>query len=87
MKSLRIRRPLPNAEHTLARAKREAEKFRSRFDGDANIGSYTLRTPLGTLEGDYTVTLGVIEFVIHKKPMVVPAMLIEKILDQFLQSG
>lgn len=94
MLDIRIRRRLVDVALTLARAKNEAAKFRSRFDGDLSEGSYTLRTPLGTLEGIYTVVAepragdepvaGTVEFVVQKKPMIVPGALIEAVLDRFL---
>lgn len=70
---------------TLERAKREAAKFGSRWNGDVERGDYTLRTPLGTVEGTYSVTGSTICFSIAKKPMVIPCSLIERVLDQFLR--
>ncbi len=72
---------------TLARAKREAAKFHSRWDGDETGGDYTLRTPLGTIEGTYAVRDAMIVFSIAKKPAIVPCGLIERVLDQFLRDG
>lgn len=82
-----IERKLSNVAETLARAKMEAAKFGSVFEGDTERGHYTLRTPLGTLEGTYSVENSVVRFIIDKKPRVVPFALIEKVLDQFLRAG
>lgn len=80
-----IERELRDVAGTLARAKQEAVKFGSVFEGDTERGYYTLRTPLGTLEGTYTVQGRVVRFVIEKKPRIVPYALIERVLDQFLR--
>ena len=87
MSRSRIERTLGDVSATLDRAKREAVKYGSRWDGDAEKGSYTLRTPLGTLEGTYTVTGSVVCFVIGKKPAVIPWGLIENVLDRFLRAA
>lgn len=80
-----IERTLSDVAGTLARAKQECVKFGSLWEGDTERGQYTLRTPLGTLVGSYTVTGNVVRFVIDKKPRIVPLALIEKVLDQFLR--
>jgi len=82
-----IERKLSDVAGALARAKNEAVKFGSVFEGDAERGHYALRTPLGTLEGTYTVRDSVIRFVIEKKPRIIPYALIERVLDQFLRAG
>jgi hypothetical protein len=87
MSRCRIERKLSDVAVTLAQAKREAEKFRSRFDGDVEKGDYTLRTPVGTIEGTYSVTDSTVCFLIEKKPAVVPCGLIERVLDQFLRNN
>jgi hypothetical protein len=87
MSACRIERDLGNVAATLARGRREAEKFRSRWDGDEKGGDYTLRTPFGWIEGTYTVTGTVGVFVIEKKPSLLPCALIERVFDQFLRSG
>jgi hypothetical protein len=87
MTGCRIERKLSEVPLTLARAKKEAEKFRSRWDGDETGGDYTLRTPLGTIEGTYSLKDAVVVFSIAKKPTLIPCGLIERVLDQFLKSG
>ena len=87
MTECRIERQLDDVGDTLRRAKLEAVKFRSRFDGDVERGDYTLRTPLGTIEGTYSTTGQTVVFVVEKKPRVIPCALIERILDQFLRAG
>ncbi len=83
----RIVRHLDDPGATLARAKKEAEKFRSRFDGDLEKGDYALKTPLGTIEGTYTMEGSSVCFVVEKKPTIVPGALIERVLDEFLRAG
>jgi len=85
MSALRIQRRLTDVSKTLARAKAESVKFRSIWNGDETAGNYVLRTPLGTLEGHYTVTGSDIVFIVEKKPRIVPEMLIERVLDEFLR--
>jgi len=80
-----IERTLTDPAGTLDRAKREAVKFGSIFRGDTERGDYILRTPLGSVEGTYTVSGSMVSFAVEKKPMVVPCALIEKILDEFLK--
>lgn len=87
MSRCRIERKLGDVAATVARAKREAEKFHSRFEGDAEKGEYTLRTPLGTIEGTYSVTDSIACFLVEKKSSLIPCGLIERVLDQFLRSG
>jgi hypothetical protein len=82
-----IERNVTDLAATLARARREAQKFRSRWEGDEKSGDYTLRTPLGTIEGRYAVSDGKVRFTIDEKPRLVPCALIERVLDQFLRAG
>ena len=87
MSRCRIERKLDDVADTLRRAKLEAAKFRSRFDGDLERGDYTLKTPVGSIEGTYSVTASTVCFLVEKKPAVVPCGLIERVLDQFLRAG
>lgn len=85
--SVRILRRLDDPSGTVVRAKAEAKKFGSTWEGDGERGTYRLRTPLGGIEGHYFVTDSVVTFVVEKKPMVVPLALIERVLDEFLGPG
>jgi hypothetical protein len=87
MSRCRIERKLADVSESLERAKKEADKFRSVFEGDVEKGHYVLRTPVGTIEGTYTVSDGTICFLIEKKPTVVPCMVIERVLDEFLRAA
>jgi hypothetical protein len=87
MSAIRIERRLDDVSKTLARARAESVKFHSLWEGDEEKGHYVLRTPLGTLEGTYSVADRVATFVIEKKPRIVPTVLIEKVLDEFLRGG
>lgn len=86
MSRCEIERTLGDVDATLLRAKQEAVKFGSVWDGDVDRGRYVLRTPLGTVEGTYTVSDRRIRFLIEKKPGIVPCVLIERVLDRFLSS-
>lgn len=85
MSAIRIERRLADVGRTLVRARAEAAKFRSVWNGDETGGSYVLRTPLGTLEGTYSVAGSDVVFVVEKKPRIVPNVLIERVLDEFLR--
>jgi len=87
MSRCRIERTLDDVSETLVRAKQEAAKFRSVFTGDVEKGEYVLRTPLGTIEGTYSVRSTTVCFLVEKKPAIVPCALIERVLDQFLADG
>lgn len=79
-----IERKLGDMTSLLARARQEAAKWGSTFEGDADEGRYTFRTPMGAIEGTYTVTRGTIRFVLEKKPRLLPQAVIERVLDEFL---
>lgn len=79
-----IERKLGDMTSLLARARQEAAKWGSTFEGDADEGRYTFRTPMGAIEGTYTVTRGTIRFVLDKKPRLLPQTVIERVLDEFL---
>lgn len=86
MSRCRIERDLRDVGETLRRAKAEAAKFKSRFDGDVHGGDYSLRTPLGSIEGTYSVSGSTVCFLVERKPVVVPCALIERVLDEFLRA-
>ena len=87
MPSFTIERTLADVPRALDRARAEAKKFGSTWEGDTERGRYDLRTPLGRLTGTYTVVEQRITFAIDQKPMIVPRALIERVLDAFLRAG
>jgi hypothetical protein len=87
MTACRIERRLGDVDATLTRAKLEAAKFRSVFEGDARAGHYLIRTPIGTIEGTYSVAETTVCFVIEKKSAIIPCAVIERVLDEFLRAG
>jgi hypothetical protein len=87
MSLCRIERTIDDVSETLARAKQEAVKFGSVWEGDVDRGHYVLRTPLGAIEGTYTVRSGTASFLIEKKPVIVPCALIKRVLDEFLRAS
>ncbi|MCB9596231.1 MAG: hypothetical protein H6719_26145 [Sandaracinaceae bacterium] len=82
-----IERDLEDVNATLVRARAECDKFRSLWVGDDTGGHYKLRTPLGSIEGTYTVDGKHVCFQVEKKPRIVPCALIERVLDEFLRDG
>lgn len=85
MSRCRIERTLRSPSETLERAKRETAKFGGTFEGDVvRGGHYRIKTPMGTIEGTYTVSGSVVCFEVASKPALVPCGLIETVLDRFL---
>jgi len=87
MSAFTIERDLTDVDKTLERAKREAAKFGSLWEGDTERGRYDLRTPLGHLAGTYVVAGKRVRFEIERKPAIVPRGMIERILDAFLKGS
>lgn len=80
-------RHLDDPSATVVRAKAESAKFHSVFEGDGVSGHYRIRTPLGAIDGTYSVTPeNVVTFSIEKKSRLIPFALIEKVMDEFLGS-
>jgi len=54
------------------------------FRGDIEKGNFTLSTPLGEIEGNYTTEEKAIIIHIEKKPMFIPCATIEGELKKYL---
>lgn len=86
-KPLLVIRHLDDPSATVVRAKAESAKFHSVFEGDGVSGHYRIRTPLGGIDGTYAVTPeNVVTFSIEDKSRLIPAALIERVMDEFLGS-
>jgi|GEM_PF-2227386 len=84
---LLIIRHLDDPSATVLRAKAESVKFHSVFEGDGVSGHYRIRTPLGAIDGTYAVTReNVVTFSVEKKSRLIPAALIERVMDEFIGS-
>jgi len=69
-----------SADEVVSKAKAMIEESGGRFDGDVTQGRYTVKLPMGSVEGAYTVSSGKLSFNITKKPMVMPCAIIETFL-------
>lgn len=56
----------------------------AQFDGTKNLGTFSLPSPLGTINGSYTIQDTTATFIIKNKPMLVPCSLIESKLNTLL---
>ncbi len=55
------------------------------FTGDENEGNFNLPTPVGTIEGTYSVNDNELKIDITKKPMMLPCSMIESELEKRLK--
>jgi hypothetical protein len=69
-----------SAEEIVSKAKSMIVDSGGRFEGDVTQGRYTVKLPMGSVEGAYTVSGDKLSFNITKKPMVVPCAVIETFL-------
>ncbi len=79
-----IERVFTDLGAALQHAKTETLARGGTWEGDLKSGSYKMRTPLGPIEGSYTVLRKTVRFTIQHKPMLVPCSLIARIIDQFI---
>ncbi len=55
------------------------------FTGDENEGNFNLPTPVGSIEGNYSVSDNELKIDITKKPMMLPCSMIESELKKRLK--
>lgn len=85
MSRCRIERTLRDPSATLENAKRETAKYGGIFEGDAvQGGHYRIQSPMGIIEGTYSLTGSVVCFEVSGKPAFVPCSLIATVIDRFL---
>ncbi|MEO5341957.1 MAG: hypothetical protein H7842_01230 [Gammaproteobacteria bacterium SHHR-1] len=70
-------------EHTLARVERAVLDQGGQFQGDSRAGTFSGKTPLGEVQGEYRVSDGQICIRILRKPSMVPLGMIEKQIRAF----
>ncbi|MEM1025811.1 MAG: hypothetical protein AAGD10_15270 [Myxococcota bacterium] len=68
------------ADEVVSKAKSMIEESGGRFEGNVGQGRYTVKLPMGSVEGAYSVTGGILSFHITKKPMIMPCAVIETFL-------
>ncbi len=67
-------------EAILARAKQQIIAKGGRFSGDSSRGTFSGKTPVGTIEASYLIVNGELNISIDKKPLLVSCKRIEQAL-------
>ena len=67
------------------KVKSKIENERGSFTGNENDGNFNLPTPVGAIEGNYTVIDNELNIDITKKPMMLPCSMIESELEKRLK--
>lgn len=60
-----------NADEMVAKAKKVIDAAGGQFQGDSRAGDFIVPTPLGEIDGSYTVDGKIVQFNIPKKPVLV----------------
>lgn len=68
----------------IAKAKQTIGGAGGTFEGTAEAGLFDLKTPLGTVAGNYTIQDGQLSVVIGKKPLMISCGLIKTQLQNYL---
>ena len=69
----------------IEKVKSKIENEGGSFIGDVNEGNFNLPTPVGAIEGNYTVSDNELKIDITKKPMMLPCSMIESELEKRLK--
>ncbi len=72
-------------ETLIRRVKQETEKAGGNFSGDSTQGNLGIKTPLGSIEGNYQVAGQEISIAITDKPFFISCDRIEKELTGFMR--
>ncbi len=73
-----------NAAELIGKANEAVVKTGGIFTGDADQGGFELKTPLGTVKGNYTVLNNTISMVITHKPVFLSCSRIEEELRRHI---
>lgn len=71
-------------EELVSRAKQAIQHAGGTFDGDSAAGAFDLKTPLGTVKGNYTLQENAIQVQITQKPLLLSCARIEDELRNYL---
>jgi hypothetical protein len=74
-----------NPAEIVNNVKLKVENEGGRFTGDENGGNFNLPTPVGSVEGNYSVIGHELKIDITKKPMMLPCSMIESELEKRLK--
>ncbi|MGB5894203.1 MAG: hypothetical protein WBG58_08490, partial [Ignavibacteriaceae bacterium] len=67
------------------KVKTKIEKERGSFTGNENDGNFNLSSPVGAIEGNYSISGNELKIDITKKPMMLPCSMIESELEKRLK--
>ena len=70
---------------TLEKIRTTVTSMGGSFSGDGTSGSIASQTPVGQVEGDYSISGNEITITITKKPIMVPCGMIETKMREFFQ--
>jgi len=68
---------------TLEKIRSAVKNMGGSFTGDETSGTIVSQTPVGQIEGDYSISGGDITITITKRPMMVPCGMIETKMREF----
>jgi hypothetical protein len=71
-------------EELVSRAKQAIQHAGGTFNGDTDAGAFDLKTPLGTVKGNYTIRENAIQVQITEKPLLLSCVRIEGELRNYL---
>ena len=74
-----------NPAEIINKVKLKIENEGGSFTGDENEGNFNLPTPVGTIEGNYSVSNNELKIDITKKPVMLPCSMIESELEKRLK--
>lgn len=72
------------AESLIQRAKEGINSAKGEFSGGITQGTFTVPTPLGNIQGNYTIEDSVIHLAVADKPMLLSCKRIESELRKFM---
>ncbi|MFC2119475.1 hypothetical protein ACFLQ4_00240 [Bacteroidota bacterium] len=74
-----------NPAEIINKVKLKIENEGGSFSGDESEGNFNLPTPVGSIEGNYSVNTNELKIDITKKPMMLPCSMIESELEKRLK--
>ena len=74
-----------NPAEIINKVKLKIEKEGGSFTGNESEGNFNLPTPVGAIEGNYSVSNNELTIDITKKPMMLPCSMIESELEKRLK--
>ena len=74
-----------NLAEIINNVKLKIENEGGSFTGDVSEGNFNLPTPVGAIEGNYSVSENELKIDITKKPMMLPCSMIESELEKRLK--